>query len=140
MGTYDLWGPFLYFMFFASINSLFSKEHATSVFTTIFCVLCIGSLVLTINGKLMNAKLGFLQMISILGYSLVPLLIASIFCLIFQWSKILDLVFCVLGCLWSIRCSARLVSCRAPEDKKLLVSLPVYLYQIALMWMILRVL
>ena len=48
---------------------------------------------------------GFLQTFSVLGYSLVPILLASIFIKLFGWSKILDFVVSVAGCYWSIVCN-----------------------------------
>ena len=57
MGTYDLWGPGLYFILFSLICSSLSKDDTVEVFTIIFLTLTIGSLVLTINGKLLESNM-----------------------------------------------------------------------------------
>lgn len=143
MRNYDLWGPFLYFVLFALICSLHrsdNDESRSDVFQTILQVVTIGSMVLTVNGKLISSNIGLLQTLSILGYSFTPTLGAAIFILLITFSKILDFIIACQACYWSIRVSAKLVSCRTENSKKVLVTIPVILYQIMLTWMMLRVL
>jgi len=58
--NYDLWGPFVFFLLFAVSNSVYQKD-LESVFTTIIMVLAFGSLILTLNSKLLKVNLSILQ-------------------------------------------------------------------------------
>ena len=90
----------------------------------------VGCAILTVNGRLLNSNIGFLQTLSILGYSLTPLLIANIFILFLGFSNLLNTVVAIGSCVLSINASAKLVSCKTAEGKKPLVILPVILYQV----------
>jgi len=53
----DLWGPFLMCMFLGLILSISSKKNSGMVFTTVFVIIWIGSVIITINTRLIGGKL-----------------------------------------------------------------------------------
>lgn len=53
----DLWGPFLMCMFLGLILSIASTKNSGMVFTTVFVIIWIGSVIITLNTKLIGGKL-----------------------------------------------------------------------------------
>lgn len=52
------------------------------VFSLVISLVTIGSVVVTINSKLLGGKVSFFQSLCVLGYALAPLLLASIVALL----------------------------------------------------------
>ncbi|KAH8728965.1 hypothetical protein GQ44DRAFT_500878 [Phaeosphaeriaceae sp. PMI808] len=76
---WDLWGPLI----FCLLLSLFLSWSAAGnqkdlVFSGIFAMVWIGEAVVTMQIKLLGGNIAFFQSISIIGYTLFPLVIASL--------------------------------------------------------------
>ncbi|MCJ1307889.1 hypothetical protein MMC25_001537 [Agyrium rufum] len=76
---WDLWGPLV----FSLLLSLLLSFHALAkqkemVFTGVFSMVCFGTLVVTWQIRLLGGKIAFFQTVSIIGYTLFPLVIASL--------------------------------------------------------------
>lgn len=59
--NYDLWGPFVFSLLFAFSITLHQQESMEKVFSMVIIYIIFGCLVLTLNSRLLNAKLTFLQ-------------------------------------------------------------------------------
>ncbi|EMR10571.1 hypothetical protein PNEG_01276 [Pneumocystis murina B123] len=78
--NWDLWGPFIFCLIFSLCLSLeTSKNESINVFTGIFCIIWVGKLIITLNLKLLKVPISLFQSICILGYSLFPFVICTIF-------------------------------------------------------------
>ncbi|KAF1998788.1 Yip1-domain-containing protein [Amniculicola lignicola CBS 123094] len=76
---WDLWGPLVFCLllsFFLSRRA--QDEQKELVFSGIFALVWIGEAVVTLQIKLLGGNISFFQSISIIGYTLFPLVIASI--------------------------------------------------------------
>lgn len=92
---WDLWGPLVICLSLAITLSLdvscsllggtdtqSPKEQSMQVFSLVISLVTIGSVVVTINSKLLGGKVSFFQSLCVLGYALAPLLLASIVALL----------------------------------------------------------
>lgn len=76
---WDLWGPLIFCLllsFFLSRGA--QKDQRDLVFSGIFAMVWIGESVVTLQIKLLGGNIAFFQSISIIGYTLFPLVIASV--------------------------------------------------------------
>lgn len=140
MGNYDLWGPSIYILALSLICSIKSHEKAETVFSTAFLWIFLGCILLTINGKCLESRIGYLQTISIIGYSTLPTLQAAFISIFPFIPRVQILLIAVLSCIWSIKVSSDLATCKCDPGKKLLIKMPIIMYQVSLVLMLLKVL
>lgn len=55
-----------------------SPDQSIQVFSMVISLVCVGSVVVTINAKLLGGRVSFFQSLCVLGYCLFPLLVASL--------------------------------------------------------------
>jgi protein YIPF6 len=60
-----------------------SKKESGIVFTTVFIIIWIGSMIITLNTKLLGGKMSLMQCICLLGYCLFPLDVAALLVRVF---------------------------------------------------------
>lgn len=134
--NYDLWGPFVFFLMFAVTSSLHQRS-VEGVFTVVIMVLTFGSFILTVNSKLLNVNLSILQGVSLIGYSMFPMNIASLFtCIFYFLPAMLKAAVAIFCAFCSIRCGHRVVDCIAQKDKVYLVGFPLVIFYLSLCWII----
>jgi len=76
---WDLWGPLIFCLLLSLLLSLrASKEQTDLVFSGVFSIVWIGEAVVTLQIKLLGGNISFMQSVSIIGYTLFPLVIASL--------------------------------------------------------------
>ncbi|KAF2637551.1 Yip1-domain-containing protein [Massarina eburnea CBS 473.64] len=76
---WDLWGPLIFCLLLSFFLSRGAKdEQKDLVFSGIFALVWIGEAVVTLQIKLLGGNIAFFQSVSIIGYTLFPLVIASI--------------------------------------------------------------
>ncbi|CAE8633549.1 unnamed protein product [Polarella glacialis] len=135
---WDLWGPLLLCIALGLIISgqTSDSDQSSAAFADVFVTVWVGSAVVTLNALLLQGKVSFFQTVCVLGYCLFPLVIAAFFAMLLQvdWLKA---VLVAIGLGWSAGASVGFVSEFVPEDKKLLGLYPVWLFYIAIAWMIL---
>jgi len=147
---WDLWGPLLICMFLSvflylgpgNSNANGDGQNA-AVFAASFVIVWAGSAVITLNALLLGGTLGFFQSVSILGYCLFPLMIASFLCLIprlVKWGGTADTAFrsCVVivALIWAMISSIGFFAGVVPEGRKALAMYPVVLFYAVIGWMI----
>ncbi len=59
--NYDLWGPFVFSLFFAFSVTFNQKESMEKVFSTVILYILFGNLILTLNSRLLKTNLSFFQ-------------------------------------------------------------------------------
>ena len=75
---WDLWGPFIICLILGIVLTFTSKKATGIVFSTIFIIMWIGSMIITINSSLLGGKLSLLQCICLLGYCTFPCVISAL--------------------------------------------------------------
>ncbi|KAF9694067.1 hypothetical protein EKO04_007798 [Ascochyta lentis] len=76
---WDLWGPLIFCLLLSLFLSRGAKDSQKDlVFSGIFAMVWIGEAVVTLQIKLLGGNIAFFQSVSIIGYTLFPLVIASL--------------------------------------------------------------
>ena len=133
---WDLWGPMFLCLALAIILSLHANSGKVSlVFTFVFVLIWAGAAVITVNGQLLGGKISFFQSVCVLGYCLFPLVISASLCL-FIHSAILRLVIVVVGYFWSNKASVLFISQMVSPERRALAVYPVFLFYMAIAWII----
>mmetsp|Transcript_5247 Transcript_5247/g.8226 ORF Transcript_5247/g.8226 Transcript_5247/m.8226 type:complete len:251 (+) Transcript_5247:164-916(+) len=139
---WDLWGPLFICLSLAIILSLRAPTKQTShVFTTVFVVMWIGSLVVTINAQLLGANMSIFQSLCVLGYCVFPLTVSALTIALLRvtWLGMLwlDLIWLSIGFLWATRVSSVFVGQFVKKERRLLALYPVFFFYLILGWLIL---
>jgi hypothetical protein len=136
---WDLWGPFIICLILGIVLTFTSKKATGIVFSTIFIIMWIGSMIITINSTLLGGKLSLLQCICLLGYCTFPAAVSAILTRILLkfLPSIGKIVIVIISFLWSTKASIPFIAQNIEERKKLLVVYPVMLYFLYLNYFIL---
>ena len=59
-------------------------EQAATVFCTVFGIVWVGAVVVTLNAQLLEGKLSFFQSVCVLGYCVAPLCVSALACQLTQ--------------------------------------------------------
>lgn len=135
---WDLWGPLLLCLALGLILSgqAPSSSQASYAFADVFVTVWVGSGVVTLNALLLKGHVSFFQTVCVLGYCIFPLVIAAFIAMLckMEWLKVLLVAG---GLFWAGGASVGFVAELVPEEKKLLGLYPVWLFYVAIAWMIL---
>ncbi|KAI0380092.1 Yip1-domain-containing protein [Hypomontagnella monticulosa] len=76
---WDMWGPLIFCLLLSLLLSMRAKEDQKDiVFSGVFAIVWIGEAVVTLQIKLLGGNISFAQSVCIIGYTLFPLVIASL--------------------------------------------------------------
>jgi len=76
---WDLWGPLIFCLLLSMFLSMrASSEQSDLVFSGVFSIVWIGEAVVTLQIKLLGGNISFMQSVSIIGYTLFPLVVAAL--------------------------------------------------------------
>ncbi|KAI1079083.1 Yip1-domain-containing protein [Whalleya microplaca] len=76
---WDMWGPLIFCLLLSLLLSFRAKEEQKDVvFSGVFAMVWIGEAVVTLQIKLLGGNISFAQSVCIIGYTLFPLVIASL--------------------------------------------------------------
>ncbi|KAK4499272.1 hypothetical protein PRZ48_009785 [Zasmidium cellare] len=121
---WDLWGPLLFCLllsFFLSLNA--RDDQRSLVFSGVFAMIWIAEAVVTLQIKLLGGNISFFQSVCIIGYTLFPMVIASLLSAL-QVPMIVRIpVYIVLG-LWSLAAGVSILGGSGVVKNR--VSLAVY--------------
>lgn len=99
---WDLWGPLLFCLLLSFLLSLNARDDQRSlVFSGVFATVWIGEAAVTLQIKLLGGNISFFQSVCIIGYTLFPLVIASLLSALHVPTVVRIPVYIVLG-LWSL--------------------------------------
>ena len=135
INEWDLWGP-LIFITLLSCTLAIKAEDKSKIVVIIFTIFWFGSLLIYVNGNLLDSKLKFFQIICLLGYCLFPLNISAFILAITDFYEIIRLFFVILSCGWALFSVERYFSSVSLPEQKWLVFYPAILLFIFLSWFI----
>ncbi|KAK8801340.1 hypothetical protein WA171_004486 [Blastocystis sp. BT1] len=131
---WDVWGPLLIGVVNAFIIALLSNYRPESNFggSTLFSVVIIvqwvGGFLLAVHSKLIGLNISFLQMISALGYSLVPSTIFNILYVYFFRRLSFCWVIALASLAWSLRTFNVFMSKSVDNRRRIIALVPAGLY------------
>lgn len=109
----------------------------------VFVIVWFGSIVITLNSKLLGGTISFFQSLCVLGYCIMPLTAAMVVCRIVLLgssgavSFAVRLVVVTASFGWSTFASTAFLADSQPPNRKALVVYPVFLFYFVIGWMIL---
>merc|ERR1719343_1216582 len=135
---WDLWGPLFLCLALGIMLSMQAEnsEQAGIAFALVFIIVWVGSGIVTLNAVLLKGQISFFQSVCVLGYCIFPLVIAA-FCSLLSQIIWLKVIFVVVGFTWATGASVGFMSELVAEDRKALGVYPVWLFYVAIAWLIL---
>ncbi|RKP01473.1 hypothetical protein CXG81DRAFT_11955 [Caulochytrium protostelioides] len=134
---WDLWGPMILCLVLSVRLSVTAQEsQKTGVFTSVFAIVCLGSVVVSINSKLLGGRISFFQSVCVLGYCIFPLVAASLVSL-FVPSVLVRLIVTPIAFAWSTYASNNFLADTNLNRRKILAVYPIFLFYAVIAWMIL---
>ncbi|KAI1898238.1 hypothetical protein AGOR_G00070280 [Albula goreensis] len=143
---WDLWGPLLLCVTLALLlqgGSADSKDDGGPQFAEVFVIIWFGSVVITLNSKLLGGTISFFQSLCVLGYCILPLTVAMIVCRLVLLggtgpaSFAIRLILVIASFGWSTFASTAFLADSQPPSRKALVVYPIFLFYFVIGWMIL---
>ncbi|XP_061090343.1 protein YIPF6 [Conger conger] len=144
---WDLWGPLLLCVTLALMlqgGSADSKDDGGPQFAEVFVIVWFGSVVITLNSKLLGGTISFFQSLCVLGYCILPLTVAMVVCRLVllgggtgSVSFAVRLIVVVASFGWSTFASTAFLADSQPPSRKALVVYPIFLFYFVIGWMIL---
>ncbi|XP_076002761.1 protein YIPF6 [Genypterus blacodes] len=143
---WDLWGPLLLCVTLALLlqgGAADSHNQGGPQFAEVFVIVWFGSIVITVNSKLLGGTLSFFQSLCVLGYCIMPLTAAMAVCRLVLLSGSEKVAFAVRLAVvtvsfgWSTFASTVFLADSQPPNRKALVVYPVFLFYFVISWMIL---
>ncbi|KAK3913453.1 Protein YIPF6 [Frankliniella fusca] len=144
---WDLWGPLLLCTFMAmvlqgSADKANSNNDGGPEFAEVFVIVWIGSMVVTMNSKLLGGNISFFQSVCVLGYCLLPTTLALILCrliLLYPQSQALFFIrflVTVCGFGWATYASTVFLGDSQPVGRKGLAMYPIFLFYFVISWLV----
>ena len=126
--------------------SFANSSTGGNVFVTIFIIVWVGGLVITINAQALGSNVSIFQSICLLGYCLFPIDLAALIIKICTFLPIyVKFVICMVAFLWSSMCilicklaSIGFMSQLIQNDKKMLATYPIFLFYLFLAWFVIN--
>ncbi|KAA1467631.1 Yip1-domain-containing protein [Dentipellis sp. KUC8613] len=135
---WDLWGPLIMCLLLAIMLSVNAPANqALGTFSAVVVLVCVGSLVVTVQAKLLGGRVSFFQGLCVLGYCVAPLDIAA---LISCFVRIIYVraPIAIFAWVWSIWASVNFLDGTKIEPQRILLAVyPLLLFYFILAWMIL---
>ncbi|EIW83943.1 Yip1-domain-containing protein [Coniophora puteana RWD-64-598 SS2] len=135
---WDLWGPLLLCLalgIMLSVNA--PPSQSLGVFTSVVVIVSVGSLVVTVQAKLLGGRVSFFQGLCTLGYCIAPLDIAALISCFVRiiWVRAPIALGAWAWCIWA---SVNFLDGTKIERQRILLAVyPLLLFYFVLAWMIL---
>nr|XP_057946663.1 protein YIPF6-like [Doryrhamphus excisus] len=143
---WDLWGPLLLCVTLALLLQGGAAKNGSQggpQFAEVFVIIWFGSIIITLNSKLLGGTISFFQSLCVLGYCIMPLTVAMVVCRLVLFSLTGKVSFAVRLAVvvasfgWSTFASTAFLAGSQPPNRKGLVVYPVFLFYFVIGWMIL---
>ncbi|KAL1122301.1 hypothetical protein AAG570_003706 [Ranatra chinensis] len=143
---WDLWGPLLLCTFMAMVLQGSEKADLNDggpEFAEVFVIVWIGAMVVTLNSKLLGGHISFFQSVCVLGYCLLPTVIALVVCRLLLILPQTDLLFflrfavTMLGFAWATFASVSFLGDSQRPGRKALAVYPICLFYFIISWLVL---
>lgn len=144
---WDLWGPLVLCTFMAmvlqgSADRADSSNDGGPEFAEVFVIVWIGSMIVTLNSKLLGGNISFFQSVCVLGYCLLPTAIALIVCRIILLMEhttslfVIRFVVTMVGFGWATFASMVFLGDSQPAGRKALAVYPMFLFYFIISWLV----
>lgn len=144
---WDLWGPLILCVFLGMMlqgsESMSGGNDGGPQFAQVFVIYWVGAAIVTLNIKLLGGSISFFQSICVLGYCVLPLVLALIMCRIIliadTQSTFLFIIRCITvlaGFGWAIFASTAFLAESQPERRKALALYPIVFFYFIISWLI----
>lgn len=144
LSDWDLWGPLILCTFMAFLLENNQDEDGGPAFAEFFALTWIGSIVVTLNIKLLGGHISFFQSACVIGYCLFPLAsslaVSKILLMLGAESMIIFIVRCLtvlVSFLWASYAAMQFLGDCQPPRRKALAAYPMFLFYFVIAWMIL---
>ncbi|KAH9846662.1 Yip1-domain-containing protein [Lenzites betulinus] len=134
---WDLWGPLVMCLALGILLSLNAPpSQSLGVFTSVVVIIALGSLVVTVQAKLLGGRVSFFQGLCVLGYCVAPLNVAAIV------STFVHLIYvrapvALAAWAWCVWASVNFLDGTKIETQRILLAVyPLLLFYFVLAWMI----
>ncbi|KAI0783658.1 Yip1-domain-containing protein [Abortiporus biennis] len=134
---WDLWGPLVLCLLLGILLSINAPpSQSLNVFTSVVVIIAMGSLVVTVQAKLLGGRVSFFQGLCALGYCVAPLNIAALV------STFVHLIYvrapvALAAWAWCIWASVNFLDGTKIEQQRILLAVyPLLLFYFILAWMI----
>ncbi|XP_062845087.1 protein YIPF6 [Trichomycterus rosablanca] len=143
---WDLWGPLLLCVALALMlqsGSVNKEDDGGPQFAEVFVIVWFGSIIITVNSKLLGGTISFFQSLCVLGYCILPLTAAMVVCRLVLFTSLgsvgfyIRLIVVAASFGWSTFASTAFLADNQPANRKALVVYPVFLFYFVIGWMIL---
>lgn len=133
---WDLWGPLVFCLMIATTMSMIApQDQVSAVFSEVFSLIWIGELVVCLNIKLLGGSISFFHALCVAGYSLFPLVPASLFSS-FVKKQYIRLIVDALLVTWAIFAATRgLKNSGVLPSRVILATYPVGLLFAGIGWL-----
>ncbi|GJN94152.1 hypothetical protein Rhopal_007226-T1 [Rhodotorula paludigena] len=133
---WDLWGPLIFCLTLAILLSTNAPaDQSLPIFTGVFVIVWLGSVVVTLNAKLLGGKVSFFQSLCVLGYCIFPLDLAALVS-VFVHLLWIRLPICALTFAWSVWAAVNFFGgTRLEQDRAVLAVFPLFMLFFLLAWM-----
>lgn len=140
--THHYRGPLIICLSLSVILSFKAPSNESAlVFASVFCLVWLGSMVVTINAQLLGGTISFFQSVCVLGYCVFPMMLAALIIGVLRLTPIsfvwFDLIWLSLSFLWATRSSSVFIASYVSKQRRFLAVFPVLFFYIFLGWMIL---
>ncbi|KIJ51090.1 hypothetical protein M422DRAFT_59071 [Sphaerobolus stellatus SS14] len=135
---WDLWGPLLLCLLLGIMLSVNAPpDQSLGVFTGVVVIISVGSLVVTVQAKLLGGRVSFFQALCVLGYCVAPLDVAALVaCFVRKlWIRAPLAILAWAWCCWA---AVNFFDGTKIEQQRILLAVyPLLLFYFILAWMIL---
>ncbi|KAJ1307542.1 hypothetical protein OPQ81_001639 [Rhizoctonia solani] len=135
---WDLWGPLILCLALGILLSINAPPtQSLGVFTSVVVIVSIGSLVVTLNAKLLGGRVSLFQSLCVLGYCIFPLVLAAI---ISTFVRVLYIraPIALAAWVWCVWAAMNFLDGTKLEQQRVLLAVyPLLLFYFLLAWMIL---
>ncbi|TCD61603.1 hypothetical protein EIP91_008168 [Steccherinum ochraceum] len=134
---WDLWGPLVLCLILGILLSLNAPaSQSLAVFTSVVVIISLGSLVVTIQAKLLGGRVSFFQGLCVLGYCVAPLNIAALVST-FVHQIYVRAPVAMAAWAWCVWASVNFLDGTKIEQQRILLAVyPLLLFYFTLAWMI----
>ncbi|XP_017775621.1 PREDICTED: protein YIPF6 [Nicrophorus vespilloides] len=143
---WDLWGPLVLCTFMAMMlqdsSDTVNENDGGPQFAEVFVIVWIGSMIVTLNSKLLGGNISFFQSVCALGYCLLPTTISLIICRIILLATqtyflfFLRLFVSMAGFVWATYASTIFLGDSQKEGRKVLAVYPIGLFYFIISWLV----
>ncbi|KAI0342785.1 Yip1-domain-containing protein [Trametopsis cervina] len=134
---WDLWGPFVLCLLLGILLSVNAPAaQSLGVFTSVVVIISLGSLVITVQAKLLGGRVSFFQGLCVFGYCVAPLNIAALIST-FVHLLYVRIPIALAAWAWCVWAAVNFLDGTKIEQQRILLAVyPLLLFYFILAWMI----